>query len=127
MIQRVQTIYMLVVFLIAPLFLYFFENYRDVALVGIIGTFLTVTLTLISIFSYKKRKRQLILNNLTIIINLLLIGFLVFYLLKSPGGFSIPEKGVELLIPLLNCVFLVIANKYINKDEKLVKSVDRLR
>lgn len=118
---------MLVVFLIAPLFLYFFENYRDVALVGIIGTFLTVTLTLISIFSYKKRKRQLILNNLTIIINLLLIGFLVFYLLKSPGGFSIPEKGVELLIPLLNCVFLVIANKYINKDEKLVKSVDRLR
>ncbi|HAV01716.1 MAG TPA: DUF4293 domain-containing protein, partial [Chryseobacterium sp.] len=38
-----------------------------------------------------------------------------------------PEKGIEPLFPLLAIISLLIANVYIRKDERLVKSVDRLR
>ncbi|WP_394350836.1 DUF4293 family protein [Elizabethkingia argenteiflava] len=87
----------------------------------------SVLLGLISIFSYKNRKRQILLNSISIFINALLIGLLVYWLLTLPGGVFFPEKGIELISPLISIVMLSIANTYIRKDEKLVKSVDRFR
>jgi hypothetical protein len=53
---------------------------------------------------------------------------MVYDLLNSSGGKNLlPEKGVELLVPVLLIILLAMANKYINKDEKLIKSVDRFR
>ena len=84
-------------------------------------------LTIITIFAYSKRNLQIKLNYINSIINVLLIGFFGYSLLNSSGGISFPEKGVELFVPLVNIILLLLANRFIAKDEKLVKSVDRLR
>jgi hypothetical protein len=84
-------------------------------------------LAIVSIFSYKKRVRQILLNNINIFINALLTGLLIYWLLNLSGGISFPEKGIELAFPLISLFCLFMANIYIRKDEKLVKSVDRIR
>ena len=61
------------------------------------------------------------------IINALLLGLLAYWLLTLSGGIDFPETGIEPLFPLLSVICLLIANVYIRKDERLVKSVDRLR
>ncbi len=84
-------------------------------------------ISLTTIFLFKNRKLQIRLNIVNIILNILLIGYLAYGLSNLPGGFSNSEKGIGLLVPLLSIVLLFIANRYIQKDEKLVKSVDRFR
>ena len=84
-------------------------------------------LSLIAIFLYKNRIRQINSNRLNIVINFLLLGIIVYHLLSLPGGMHISKKGIGVFIPLLVIVFLALANKAILKDENLVKSVDRLR
>ena len=83
--------------------------------------------TLISIFSFKKRQTQFVLNRLSIIFNFILLGFFVYWSQALPGEMQISEKGIGMLTPVLSIVFLVLANKAIKKDEALVKSADRLR
>ena len=80
-----------------------------------------------SLILYKNRTRQIIGNRLNIVINFLLLGIIVYHLLSLPGETVVSEKGIGVFIPLLVVVFLVLSNKAIIKDEKLVKSVDRLR
>jgi hypothetical protein len=85
-------------------------------------------LAFVSLFCFKSRGVQRKINYLNIIINVVLIGFMVYDLLNSSGVRNfLPEKGVELLVPVLLIILLAMANKYINKDDKLVKSVDRFR
>lgn len=84
-------------------------------------------LSLGSLFSFKLRKRQIIFNRLNIVINFLLLGIIVYHLLMLPGETEVSEKGIGVFIPVMVIVFLAMANKAIIKDEKLVKSVDRLR
>ncbi len=69
----------------------------------------------------------MMLNRISIFINALLIGVLIYWLLNLPGGIDFPEKGIEPLFSFISIVCLLIANVYIEKDERLVKSVDRLR
>lgn len=91
------------------------------------GCAVLIALNLLSILSYKNRKRQILLNQISMVINALLIGLLVYWLLNLPGGIAIPEKGIEPLFPSIAVVCLLIANVYIRRDDRLVKSVDRLR
>ena len=78
-------------------------------------------------FSYKNRNRQLLLNTFSIAINAVLIALLVYWLQTLSGGISFPEKGIEPAFPSIAVICLFLANIYIRKDERLVKSVDRLR
>lgn len=130
MIQRIQTVFMLLVVL-AGVFLcvvssdvvVFVEN----ALVVQLASVVVAILAFLSILSYKNRKKQLMLNTINMGINALLIGVLLYWLLNVSGGISFPEKGIEPVFPILAVVCLAIANAYIRRDERLVKSVDRLR
>ncbi len=136
MIQRIQTIYLLISAIIAAGLIFVFHlwtNSNDVPvfakdnmtyLLLFLGSAL---LSLISIFSYKKRQSQFVLGRLNIILNFILLGLFVYQLLISPGESHISEKGVGIFMPIFSIVFLVLANKAIKKDEDLVKSVDRLR
>jgi len=127
MLQRWQTIWMLLAVLSAvSLFLFVVRLYNQ----GMIGIFTIVLVLLgfISIFSYRKRRIQILLNVLGIVINALLIGILLFYLLNLSGGSYIPKKGIGLLaFPVVSVLGLLIANYLIKRDEELVKSVDRFR
>ena len=129
MIQRIQTIFLLIV-VIAQVVLHF--QSLDVELFGssyvvIALSLVSFLLAIISIFSYKKRVRQILLNNINIFINVLLTGLLIYWLLNLSGGIDFPEKGIELAFPLISLFGLFMANVNIKKDEKLVKSVDRIR
>ena len=129
MIQRIQTIFLLIV-VIAQVVLHF--QGLDVELLGSIYivaslSLVSFLLAIVSIFSYKKRVRQILLNNINIFINVLLTGLLIYWLLNLSGGISFPEKGIELAFPPISLFCLFMANIYIRKDEKLVKSVDRIR
>ena len=129
MLQRIQTLWMFLA-VIAAILLFFMGNnvnlFEGIPVIPIATGFLTFV-GLVSIFSYKNRKRQIMLNTISIIINALLIALLVYWLLNLPGGINFPEKGIELIFPLIAIIALFIANYGINKDEKLVKSVDRFR
>ncbi|SEH61217.1 MULTISPECIES: DUF4293 family protein [Epilithonimonas] len=129
MLQRIQTVWIFLAVL-GAVFLNITAQDFDV-----LGAYLTINVStvililfgVLSIFSFKNRKRQILLNNISIIINALLIGLLAYWLLNLSGGISIPEKGIEPVFPFLSIVCLLLANMYIRKDERLVKSVDRLR
>lgn len=129
MLQRIQTIWTLLAVLAA---VFLFITGQDVVIsdsipVLNIGCIILVIIGSLSIFSFKNRKRQILLNTISIIINALLIGVLAYWLLNLSGGIQIPEKGIEPIFPLIAVICLLIANVYIRKDERLVKSVDRLR
>lgn len=136
MLQRIQTIYMLIaVLLLGAMYLWFpavqdasgnlvIDRDEPLVLGLLIGS---VLFTLYSIFSYKKRKLQFVLNRLSIILNFVLLGVFVYRSLSVSGETLVSEKGIGGLIPIISIVFLVLANKAIKRDEDLVKSVDRLR
>jgi hypothetical protein len=135
-IQRVQTLYLLISAAISGGLIFVFhlwttENEAPVYAKDNITYLLlflgSALLSLISIFSYKKRQSQFVLGRLNIILNFILLGLFVYQLLIPPGESQISEKGVGIFIPIFSIVFLVLANKAIKKDEDLVKSVDRLR
>ena len=70
---------------------------------------------------------QFVLGRLNILINLFLLGTLIYLSQTLPGETSVSEKGIGMFLPVIVILLLVIANKAIKKDEDLVKSVDRLR
>ena len=136
MIQRIQTIYLLIVALLGavlPSFLYlwldisgeeFFAKY-DILVSS--AFYIIAALAIIAIFLFKKRQNQFVANRLNMILNLFLLGFFVYRSLNLSGETLVSEKGIGMLIPVFSIVFLVLANRAIKKDEDLVKSVDRLR
>ncbi|WP_294239167.1 MULTISPECIES: DUF4293 family protein [Chryseobacterium] len=129
MLQRIQTIWTFLAVLAA---VFLFVTAQDVIVsdsipVVNIGCVALVLIGLLSVFSFKNRKRQILLNTISIIINALLIGVLAYWLLNLSGGIRFPEKGIEPIFSLIAMICLFIANIYIKRDERLVKSVDRLR
>lgn len=136
MIQRIQTIFMiLVVLIMGGLFIWFPEVKNETG--DLLYTreeplffaliFISIALAIIAILSYKKRKNQFVINRLNILTNFILLGVFVYRSLTVPGETLVSEKGIGMFLPILSIVFLVMANRAIQKDENLVKSVDRLR
>ena len=129
MLQRIQTIWIVLAILGA---VFLFVTGEDASIIEnvpvlTIGCAVLVLLGGLSIFNFRNRKKQILLNNLSIFINALLIGALMYWLLNLSGGIDFPEKGIEPIFPLISMICLLIANFFIRRDERLVKSVDRLR
>ena len=137
MIQRIQTLYLLIAFVTTSILLFFIplwtlkdgkDFYFMQSQVYTILLGLSTALTLLSIVSYKKRQNQFVIGRLNIILNLILLGLFVYRSLNLSGETpAVSEKGIGMFLPVIAIVFLVLANKAIKKDEDLVKSVDRLR
>ncbi len=136
MIQRIQTLFLVIVAIASGLLPFVFKLWEktDGGAVyaednlWILLSFLTVAvLALIAIFQFRKRQNQFVINRLNLIVNLFLLGFFVYQSLNLSGETTVSEKGIGMLIPVFSIVFLVLANRAIKKDEDLVKSVDRLR
>ncbi|WP_147676064.1 DUF4293 domain-containing protein [Algibacter pacificus] len=136
MLQRIQTVYLLVAAVVSAGLIFVFNLWttsvgelvfaKDYMLY--FGLFLgSAILSIISIFMFKNRKLQFVLGRLNIILNFILLGFFVYQSLNLSGETAVSEKGIGMLLPLVSIVLLALANKAIKKDEELVKSVDRLR
>ena len=144
MIQRIQSIYLLIATLLSGGFIFFLNLWvteqgteffaldslssGNLLLASIFVLFIASTiLTLVTIFQFKKRQLQFVLGRLAILINFILVGILVYFTQNLSGEMQVSETGIGLLIPIFTIVFVALANKSIKKDEELVKSVDRLR
>ncbi len=144
MIQRIQTLYLFIGAVISLGLTFVFslwstinkieyyvmnllaENEIAIKIIPILFI-LSGLMCVVSIFLFKKRKDQFVINRLNILINLILLGVLIYHLLTLSGEAQVSEKGIGLGLPIIVIVLLVMANKAIKKDEDLVKSVDRLR
>ena len=92
---------------------------------------LVAAITAGSIFLYKNRVKQMKFVRLAILLEIVLIALVFFIyakiietnLMASPD--YLDEAGIY--FPLISLIFLILANRSIIKDEKLVRSIDRLR
>lgn len=128
LIQRIQTLYLLGAVLCM---IGLYATSQDVETFGYYIVEKVAVLSAIhlavSIFMFRRRPLQIMFTITNIIINALLIGVLVYWLLTLSGGLDFPEKGIEPVFSFIAIIFLILAKKNIAKDDRLVKSVDRLR
>ncbi|MBI9034088.1 MAG: DUF4293 domain-containing protein [Bacteroidales bacterium] len=86
---------------------------------------------IITIFKYKNRKLQMKLVNLNVFLTIVsLMGILFYYVPAVEKATSIKADYVSelgLYLPLLSLALFVLALKAIRKDERLVRSEDRIR
>ena len=143
MIQRIQSIYLLIATFVSGGLVLVFNLWsnlkeqtfaldllmRESFLLKLIPLLflLSTIMSFIDIFLFKNRKLQFVIGRLVILINLFLLGLLIYVSLTLPGEISISKKGIGMFLPILVVLLIVLANKAIKKDEDLVKSVDRLR
>ena len=140
MLQRVQTIWLLLAAASALLTfkLSFFSGNRIDAstqaktfeyltatnnILILIITVALVSSILIDIFLYKNRKLQLRIVLAAIVVSILNI----FLYYKQTQKFAEGNYDLTAMLSLAIPVFLILAARGIYKDEKLVKSLDRLR
>jgi hypothetical protein len=89
-----------------------------------------ILMSLYTIFLYRKRKTQLRLGYIIIIIAILLplSAFILFTRTSAEADTSVlVEDQFGLYLPVAAILFVALANYFIRKDERLVKSMDRLR
>jgi len=81
----------------------------------------------INIFNYKKRSFQ----KRFAIVSIILIGGFAFwcsiYVKELPGGIEGASFGIGAYLPAVAIFFVVLAIFGINKDERLIRSAERLR
>lgn len=155
MIQRIQTVWLLLASLaIFLLFLFPYIHFTDPAGVSkeimvtgllkhtgteevleqsftllTIGTVLVALVPLILIFLFKDRKRQLTFCYVAIVV---ILGY-SFWLVQSAKSvigdleLQMNNYGLGVLLPSVAILFIVLATKGIRKDDRLIKSADRLR
>lgn len=143
MIQRIQSVYLLIVVILSIGLIFALDLWKisgakvfaldlfsdDSILNKLIPTFFVLSgvIAICTIFLFKNRQLQFVLGRIIILINLFLLGILIYVSLNLPGEANASEKGIGMFIPIAAILFSVMANKAIKKDEDLVKSVDRLR
>ena len=134
MLQRIQTIYLLFVFLVQLAGFIFLPQrllYSGVSVdvnqsyILLISNLLLIFFPFWNIFQFRNRKRQFLLNRV-----LLLITFGVLFN-QCIGYFnSDTNETYQLLfsvVTILTIIFISLANKAIKRDEDLIRSADRLR
>ena len=126
MIQRIQSLFLLICSLINLVYCYhlYFVDTLDMLISGVIVLLFPLIISIISfytIFKYKNRQTQFVLNRFSIILCFLFVGILVFM-------FDIISSFEWInLVPLFSIVLLVLANRAIKKDDDLIRSIDRIR
>ena len=131
MIQRIQSIFLLIAALLCVAFLFVPSlEINDLYLIAkdnIVLAILTVLSAVISfadIFLFKNRVLQINVVKLNFLIIFGLIGFAIYTEL-SDGDFA--PNIIGAVLPILFLVFNALAIRFIKKDDKLVRSMDRLR
>ena len=133
MIQRIQTLYLTSCSILLFILGYLFKDLEinAIPVIYLFIFFTSLSLTLYSIFSFKNRKKQFVLNRLNVISNfilLLLFAFDYLYLDSSDNYYIfLKELSYYQIIPILNIALLVFSNKAIKKDDDLISSIDRIR
>ena len=95
-----------------------------------VGAWLAAAVMLFSISRYKSRITQVKLNALFSLITAATLVGIFYYVIKA-NALLLPEKQGNYLLgfylPIVAMMNNIIANRFIRKDEKLVRSADRIR
>ena len=152
MIQRIQTVYLLVVtILLGSIFLFpfaellssdgqlFIFNFNGLSIENEEGLYLltiptiillavTVLISFSSIFLYKKRIIQMRMNSFNIILMIGYVGLNYYYIHNFSGQLDgVVSYQVIAVFPLVAAILTYLAIRSIGKDEALIRSVDRIR
>jgi len=87
-------------------------------------------ISLLSVIVYKNRVMQirLIVFNILLLIGLIILAYFIsFQASKDLGTKVLVYSSAVTYIPVVSIIFYLIAIRSIRKDEKLVKSYDRIR
>ena len=129
MLQRIQSVFLFLSSIITLIMIFFVpifeigskEMFASDFLWAKVFLFISAFLSLISINLYKSRKKQILLCSFSrtqITIALILLLFMYKKELNVK---------VELLLFAIPYILLILSSYFIKKDEKLVKSSDRIR
>lgn len=159
MIQRIQTVYLLIITVLGVLILCFpiigvcspdvglskiyafdFLKCLCVGIDGLWGKFLAITAILIpvvalfAIFIFKKRSLQVLLSVAIIFLVVLFYLFGIMFFVTVYRQISQTVNGslninfsLIFFLHIINLVFSMLTIRAIRRDEKLVKSLDRIR
>ena len=83
--------------------------------------FLSACLSIFAIFQYKNRKAQQLISSIARLM-ITIAFFLIVFLHRKEEVF-----GIGMILLIVPFIALICANFFIKKDEKLVKSADRIR
>ena len=142
MIQRKQSLYLFIAALLNA-GVFYFDLYKTHTVVNgadtlgqlrvgdhfpsLLAALVMTLLPFITIFMFANRKRQIAMSFVSI---LAVISFISLVLARVGRITPAPSSGtywVGSVLPVISIVFLFLAIMGIRRDEKLVKSVDRLR
>ena len=79
----------------------------------------------VNVFLFKHRNRQLLINRVVWVVFTLFWGSMVYLIVQQGKEFS--PYLADLGLAFVGEVALLMANRYIAKDEALIRSLDRLR
>ena len=156
MLQRIQSVYLLLVILFTVLFLFFplgslrlngesvsiMLTGKDLAQENFAGAFaqlyrfslfillsVAVIFTVYIIFQYGKRLFQMRLGKIHILLHLIILVLTFFYLdhLRASLPIASLTYGPSVFFPVVSLFLILMSNRAIMKDEKLVRAADRIR
>jgi len=86
-------------------------------------------LGLVALLLFKNRSLQLKLGNVLIILSVFIpiVAVLLFMNQKDQINTDLIDDQAGIYIPVVSLIFAFLANRFVKKDEKTVRSMDRLR
>ena len=130
MIQRIQTVYLFFVFCLMAIFAFIpFPSLNSFSEGFYIGFASVIAVTaVITSFLYKNRRIQIRLCY-GMLVSLVLIYLLYFIFNKQNFSFSelFGHVRYTFVFPFISIILVYLAIRGIKKDEKLIRSLDRLR
>ncbi len=146
MIQRIQTVYLLLAIILlvitnlVPLASFQLETgeitnisvlsggHSNLTCTTLIASGLSALLCTVAIFMYRMRKKQVMVCYLAILPILLLCGYFIGYCYGSSSTDHLHFIAVKgMVLPAISIVLILLAIRRIKSDEKLVRSLDRIR
>ena len=129
MLQRIQSVFLFISSIITPIMIFFVpifeleskEMFASDFLWAKVFLFISTLLSLISITLYKNRKKQILLCSFSRTQITIALILLLFMYKKQMN------VKIELLLFAIPYLLLILSSYFIKRDDKLVKSSDRIR
>ena len=129
MLQRIQSVFLFISSVIIPIMIFFVpifeleskEMFASDFLWAKVFLFISTLLSLISITLYKNRKKQILLCSFSRTQITIALILLLFMYKKQMN------VKIELLLFAIPYLLLILSSYFIKRDDKLVKSSDRIR
>jgi hypothetical protein len=149
MIQRIQTLFLLGITAFSALMIFlpfqevisagqtyllklspatFTKDHKGFIHVPMFLNVVIMILSIVTVFMFRNRKRQMKLSMILMLLSAILIGnlFVFHFIQGDPAAQTVNYKPAS-FFPVVNCILAFLARMFIKKDDELVRSADRIR